>query len=302
MSNHKIHTIDLNFLDSHHAIAAYLIPYEHGAVLVECGPPSTLPALAAGLKSRGYDLSDVTDVLVTHIHLDHAGASGWLAKNGTRVHVHHVGAPHLADPSKLLASASRIYGEWMDNLWGEIIPVPGDLIYSLEDGDEVLIGDLQFTAIDTPGHAYHHHAYILDDVCFSGDVGGIRMPGPMHVQLPFPPPEIHLEKWRTSAERLGQLPIKAIAPTHFGIYEDVPWHLSQIKKRLDQVEVWLEEVMTALPTQENLRELFTTWSHGHARAEGLDKAWLEVVEKANPNWMSAAGLARYWRKYRVEAE
>jgi glyoxylase-like metal-dependent hydrolase (beta-lactamase superfamily II) len=168
-------------------------------VLVESGPGSTLSALQSALASEGYSARDVTHLLLTHIHLDHAGAAGWLARQGAEVYVHPVGAPHLLNPEKLLASASRIYGDRMDSLWGEFLSVPEDRLRVAEDAQEIVIGNLRFLPIDTPGHAYHHYAYLFEDVCFTGDIGGVRIPGFPYMRVPMPPPELHLEKWRESS-------------------------------------------------------------------------------------------------------
>ena len=198
----KIQTLDLKFRGFSGAIAAYLIPHSQGAVLVECGPGSTSMALEAGLQGIGLKVSDISDVLLTHIHLDHAGAAGWLARHGARIHVHPVGAPHLLNPEKLLASAARIYGDNMHTLWGEFLPVPEEQLTVHEDGEVIEIEGLRFRALDTPGHAFHHYAYIYQEVCFSGDIGGVRVGGARHVRLPMPPPEFNLELWRESVRRL----------------------------------------------------------------------------------------------------
>lgn len=298
---HKIHTLDLHFQDIPGAIAAYLIPYAEGTVLVECGPGSTVPALEAGLANHGLTLDDVTELLVTHIHLDHAGAAGRLARHGATVYVHHVGAPHLRNPEKLLASATRIYGDDMERLWGECLPVPGAQLVELYDGDEIIIGDLHFEVYDTPGHAYHHMAILLDNVCFSGDVGGVRMLGTKHVALPMPPPEIHLEHWRESITTLRHVAFTRIAPTHFGIYEDVDWHLDAVERALDETEEWIEKILPNDPPIEELRERVTEWMRERALADGMSPNTWERHETANPSWMAAGGLRRYWRKHHRHA-
>src|SRR4030067_192880 len=132
-----VHTLDLNFLGVPGTIAAYLIPHRQGVVLIESGPGSTVPALVNSLNSLGYRPADVTDVLLTHIHLDHAGAAGWLAEQGARIFVHPVGAPHLLNPEKLLASARRTSGDMMEPLWGELLPVPEDQLTVISDGEVV---------------------------------------------------------------------------------------------------------------------------------------------------------------------
>ena len=159
MPDQRIYIIDLHFLGFPGAIASYLVSHAHGAVLVECGPSSTLPALQAGLKAHGFAATDITDVLLTHIHLDHAGAAGWLARQGARIHVHPAGASHLLNPEKLLASASRIYGEAMQTLWGEFLPVPPERLRVPQDGDDIEIGTRIVTVCDSFDAMTTHRPY-----------------------------------------------------------------------------------------------------------------------------------------------
>ncbi|RLD05923.1 MAG: MBL fold metallo-hydrolase [Chloroflexota bacterium] len=301
-----IYPLDLNFHNTLTSIASYLIPHAEGGVLVECGPGSTLPTMQARLKDHNLTPQDITDVFVTHIHLDHAGAAGWFANQGARIHVHHVGAQHLLDPAKLIASASRIYGDKMDELWGKFLPVPADKLNILHDEDEITVNDLVFRALDTPGHAYHHMAYILDGVCFSGDVGGVRIaiPGYRHLRLPMPPPGLHLDKWRATIQRLQQENIHHLALTHFGIFDDVEWHFQAISEALDAADAWIRDVMPRAEKLENgeisknwLRKEFMAWAKERALAAGLTEDLLNTYEEANPSGMSADGLLRYWRKF-----
>lgn len=302
-ARHTIHTLDLNFQDIPGTIAAYLIPHDNdGAVLVECGPGSTVPTLERRLAEHGFTPRDVTDVLVTHIHLDHAGAAGWLAQHGAFVYVHPVGAPHLIDPQKLLASAERIYGDDMERLWGEFIPVPENQIVELHGDTDLTVEGLEFDVIETPGHAYHHVAYLFEGVCFSGDVGGVRMLGTNHVALPLPPPEIHLQLWRDSVDRLRHEEFARIAPTHFGIYDDVDWHLDAVERGLDETEAWIETVMPEDPSLDVLRERVTAWMRERAMADGMSPETWRLHETANPSWMAAAGLKRYWQRHRADDE
>ena len=176
MASTRVVTLDLNFQGRPHAIAAYLIRHSDGAVLIESGPGSTLSSLQAGLANEGLSPHDLTHVLLTHIHLDHAGAAGWIAQQGAQIIVHPVGAPHMLHPEKLLASAARIYGDRMQTLWGEFLPVPEDKLRVVEDGEQIVIGNSEFIPINTPGHAEHHYAYLFrskdhtEDICFCGDV------------------------------------------------------------------------------------------------------------------------------------
>jgi len=299
MAKTRVVTLDLNFQGKTQAIASYLIPHSSGAVLIESGPGSTVAALQAGLQSNGLAVSDVTHVLLTHIHLDHAGAAGWLARQGAQIYVHPVGAPHLLNPEKLLASATRIYGDRMQTLWGEFLPVPEGQLNIAKDGEEITIGDLRFMPVDTPGHAEHHYAYLFEDLCFSGDISGVRIPGYPYLRVPMPPPELHMEKWRDSLARLHMEKFARIAPTHFGIFDDPEWQLGRVEEELDASERWLESVMPSDPPMEELRRMFTDWINEQSRRQGLSADVVKAYELANPLGMSADGLQRYWKKVRM---
>src|SRR5512138_793611 len=298
MAKTGVLTLDLNFQGRPYAIASYLIRSGDGVVLIESGPGSTLAALEAGLAKEGLSPRDVTHVLLTHIHLDHAGAAGWLARQGAEVYVHPVGAPHMLNPEKLIASATRIYGDKMEMLWGEFLPVPEDKLHIAQDMEEIAIGNLRFVPINTPGHAEHHHAYLFEDVCFSGDVGGVRIPGYQYLRIPMVPPELHMERWHESMKRLRKEKFARIAPTHFGIYDDPEWHLRQVDKALDEVAHWMEEVMPADPSIEELRQLFTEKTLADNEKLGLSEEVVTAYQLANPPGMSADGLMRYWKKVR----
>lgn len=298
---HAVHTLDLNFQNRRDAIAAFLVPYSGGAILIESGPGSTIAGLKAGLAEHGYKVSDVTHVLLTHIHLDHAGAAGWLARQGAEVYVHPVGAPHMIDPSKLIASATRIYKENMDRLWGEFLAVPKEKVHIPEDGETITIGDTEFVAHFTPGHANHHIAYGFGDLVFAGDVGGVRMPSCDYVRLPLVPPELHLGKWQTSLELLLEKGYKRIAPTHFGIFDDAEAHIQNGLKAVASTDKWLEGIMPSEPSMDELGQKFTAWMYEEARNAGISEDDLKTYEIANPLHMSATGMARYWKKFKLES-
>jgi len=298
MAQTRIVTLDLNFQGRPHAIAAYLIRRSSGAVLIESGPGSTLASLTAGLTAEGLSPRDVTHVLLTHIHLDHAGAAGWFARQGAEIIVHRVGAPHLLNPEKLIASATRIYGDRMDSLWGEFLSVPENKLHVAKDGEEIEIGDLRFLPVNTPGHAEHHYAYQFEDLIFTGDVGGVRIPGYQYLRVPMPPPELHIERWRESLAKLRALKPARLAPTHFGIFDDVDWQLNEVEKGLDSAARWLEHAMKNEPSVEELRESFTRWVLGEGKSAELSEQVVKVYELANPLGMSADGLSRYWKKVR----
>jgi glyoxylase-like metal-dependent hydrolase (beta-lactamase superfamily II) len=296
MAKTRIVTLDLNFQGRPHAIASYLIRSGDAVVLIESGPGSTLASLEAGLAKEGISPRNVTHVLLTHIHLDHAGAAGWLAQQGAEIYVHPVGAPHMLNPQKLLASATRIYGDRMESLWGEFLPVPENQLVVPNDLEAIEIGDLRFIAINTPGHAEHHYAYLFEDICFCGDVGGVRIPGYPYLRVPMPPPELHIERWLESVNRLRAAKPERIAPTHFGIYDDPEWQFDEVEKGLNSVSRWLEAVMPSDPTVEELRGAFTEWMISEAERAGLSEEVLKAYEVANPPGMSADGLMRYWKK------
>lgn len=296
-----IYTIDLDFMGRSGTIAAYLVPHSRGCILVETGPASTLQNLISGLNDHGYKVEDITDVFLTHIHLDHAGASGWLAQHGCQVHVHENGAPHLINPEKLLASAGRLYGDMMDTLWGEFLSVPEDKISIMPDNEVAMVGDLSVRALDVPGHAGHHLAYLIGDACFSGDIGGIRLSSRHYLSLPMPPPDLNLELWRQSIRHIQQFKPERIIPTHFGIYPDATWHLQAVLAALDEVEAWVVARMPYNPSLEDLRQQFIEFEQMRAENYGLEKSLVENQQIANPSFMSADGIFRYWNKYRKPA-
>ncbi len=223
-----------------------------------------------------------------------------MARQGARIHVHPVGAPHLINPEKLLTSAARIYGDMMETLWGEFLAVPESQISVIEDLEVVEINGIKIQALDTPGHANHHHAYLYRDICFSGDIGGVRLNiGPRYMRLPMPPPEFRLEAWRDSLKRLSEQSFKRIAPTHFGIFDDPDWHLATLAKTLDEIEAWMQVELPANPPVENINAHFLEWTQRRSQAAGLTKDQVKAYEAANPTWMSGFGMQRYWHKYRT---
>lgn len=303
MTDLHFNTLDLNFLGIPGAIASYLIPTRNGAILIESGPGSTVSRLQAALREHGYTEKDLQAVFLTHIHLDHAGAAGWLARQGAQVYVHPLGAPHLLNPEKLLASARRIYGDQMETLWGEFLSVPEEKLTLIEDDQVIELDHLRLRTLETPGHANHHHAYMVGDVCFTGDIGGVRMQNSAYLSVPMPPPEFILEKWRLSVARL-QLELekgnfRRLAPTHFGVFEDPAWHLARLSQALNEIEAWIEETLPGDPDDDQLYQQFMNWNRRRASSQGLDPAMTEAYEAANPAFISVAGIRRYWNKYRA---
>ena len=186
----------------------------------------------------------------------------------------------------------------MEKLWGEFLPVPENQLKIPKNGEEIVIGNLHFIPIDTPGHAEHHYSYLFEDTCFTGDIGGVRIPGFQYLRVPMPPPELHFGKWRDSISRLKKEKFKKIAPTHFGIFDDPKWQLDTVEKNLDEAERWLEGIMSSRPDIEELRHRFKDWMNKQGLEQGLTADVARAYELANPPGMSADGLMRYWNKYR----
>jgi len=292
----QIYPLDLNFQDTPQGIAAYLVVGPGGPVLVETGPASTLGTLKARLAEHGCSPADIRDVLVTHIHLDHAGAAGWWARQGANVYVHHVGAPHLVDPSRLLTSAKRIYGDAMDRLWGETLPVPAERIRALQDGDRIRAGGLTFIALDTPGHATHHLVYRLEDVAFTGDAAAVRFPGSPFISLPAPPPEFNREAWHSTLARLRGEGFSTIYPTHFGPLNEVREHLEALAALIDRSAEFVRTRIEDGLERDALAEEYLGWVRERAYAQSRSEEEFQRNEIVNPTSMSVDGIMRYWRK------
>ncbi|CAA9477525.1 MAG: MBL-fold metallo-hydrolase superfamily [uncultured Rubrobacteraceae bacterium] len=301
----KIETIDLNFLGTEQVIASFLLVGDGSAALVETGPTSCLGHLESGLKAGGVSPEEVREVFLTHVHLDHAGASGHLAEilpNAT-FYVHELGYPHLADPSKLVKSATRIYGERMEELWGDVRPVPEDRLVVLGDGEEVGAAGGRLVAHDTPGHAYHHLAYLEPDSgsLFAGDVAGIRLPGQSYVRPPTPPPEIDVEAWVRSIENVRAIGPSTLHPTHFGSYDDVGRHLSELEQRLQDWLLFVEDQVDEGASQDEISEELRIRGDAEMLAEGAEPEESGRYDLAGNYEMLTAGLLRYVQKRREKS-
>lgn len=300
MNTAKIHTIDLLFQTLERSIVSFLVEGPAGVVLVETGPMTTLSTLLSKIEERGLQPADIEHVLVTHIHLDHAGAAGWWAQQGATVFVHHVGAPHLIDPSRLWRSAGRIYGEAMERLWGEIVPAPAERVVTIEDGDKIEAAGLTFVAHDTPGHAWHHHVFQLEDVGFTGDAAGVRLVPDEWVSLPAPPPEFDLQAWQQTLQKMQALNLDALYLTHFGRVENPAEHLQRLETLLNGNTAFVREQMEAGVQRDELVQAYREWNRERALSTELGAdGFTGRYEAANPLFMSVDGIMRYWRKQGV---
>lgn len=293
METHNIRVIDLHF-GTDESIAAFLIRSSEGPVLIETGPESTWDQLVAGIKEAGYRPEQIKHVLLSHIHFDHAGAAWKLAQSGANIYVHPKGLPHLQNPEKLWNSAKMIYGDDMERLWGSMEPIPGEQLHPADDGDTIRIGDTVFRVLYTPGHAVHHNAYQLGDVIFTGDVAGVKI-GNGPVQAPCPPPDIHIELWLSSIQKIRAAAPAALYLTHFGRQEQPEEILDQLTAGLQDWSRFIKSYFDkGIPEQEVLTH-FEAYTREGLLAKGLDEKALLRYSYANPAGMSVSGLYRYWK-------
>lgn len=289
------HVIDLHFQNYDHAIAAFLIETSDGPVLIESGPYSTFKSLEAGLEKHGYMPKDIKHVFLSHIHFDHAGAAWAFAETGATVYLHPFGAGHMHDPSKLVASATMIYGDQMDSLWGEMKGIPEKNLKTMDHEETVEIGGESFRALHTPGHAKHHIAWQWKDLIFTGDVAGCKIEGGPVVP-PCPPPDINLEDWIHSIDLvLAKNPNKLVL-THFGEENNPNIHMKELKEILHDWSQWMKVKWESGLSNDEITPLFMEYTAGQLRARGVSENGIKQYEAANPSWMSVAGLVRYWKK------
>ncbi|MDN3686550.1 MBL fold metallo-hydrolase [Cyclobacterium jeungdonense] len=292
---YTIKTLDLHFQKEGHTIASFLISDQNHRVLVETGPESTWPQLVSELRKHQLSPGDIDAVLLTHIHFDHAGAAWRLAAAGAKIYVHPLGLPHLASPEKLWRSAAKIYGEAnMGKLWGNMYPIDNQNLIPTADLKAVAIGKMTFIPLHTPGHAVHHVAWKLGKNIFTGDVAGVKInDGP--VVPPCPPPDVHLEDWRESMDKiLAQKPDKLYL-THYGMVTNPAQHFEQLKVLLNDWAEWMKIRFQEEIPEEIIIQEFTSYTGNQMADCGANQSLRQLYELANPSWMSVSGLLRYWK-------
>lgn len=296
--------IDVHYNHTDQVIGAYLLLGERPA-LVETGPTSTLETLLAGIRQAGVDPVDLQAVAVTHIHLDHAGGVGALVRRFPHldVYVHPVGAPHLIEPTKLVASARRLYGDDLNRLFGEVVPIPAARVKVLNDGDTVVLGSRRLEALDTPGHASHHHAYWdpSSGDLFTGDIAGVVLPGSRYVRAATPPPELDIPAWDASLAKLRARHPRRLLLTHFGPYTSVEDLLAQLEENLHRNLRLVQEALLASEDEDAVI--------ARLRAEILRAIELRDGARASARYevimpvrQSALGLIRYVRNTSEQTE
>ena len=287
---------DLDFQGLHRIIATATLQGSDGLTIVDPGPSSTLASLKRHLASIGASVADVTALFITHIHLDHAGASGTLLRENPRikVYVHEIGAPHMVDPSRLLASAGRLYGDGMDRLWGEVAPVPAAALVTLKGGERINAGGRTWDVAYTPGHASHHVSYFSADagIAFVGDTAGVQVVPGGFVLPPTPPPDIDLPAWSRSLDVIEQWRPETLFLTHFGPSGQTGSHLSELRDHLQLVERLARDVIAATSDEAAREAQFIDAIRREIgrRATADDLRIYEMAGRFDLNWR---GIARY---------
>lgn len=290
--------IDTGYSHTPEAIAAYLLLGNRPA-LIETGPATTVDAVLTGVRDAGLDPKDLQAAAVTHIHLDHAGAAGELADRlpYLQIYVHPIGAPHLVDPSRLTASARRLYGNDLDRLLGEPRPIPAERVHAVSDGEVLQLGSRRLRVVETPGHARHHHAFFDEQSgdLFTGDAAGVALPNSRYVRAPTPPPDFDVPAWKSSLTRMLGLRPSRLLLTHFGPQTWVTELLDQLSARIDQM---VEQVRAAITADLSPEAITARIKHdAMAEIEAADgtgsSARYEIIM---PIYQSVLGAIRYIEK------
>jgi glyoxylase-like metal-dependent hydrolase (beta-lactamase superfamily II) len=296
----KIHVLDTRQLGRTGIVAATALETSDGVALFDTGPESTFDNVIVDLRNVGFEGKDVRHVFLSHIHFDHAGAAWRFAALGATVYVHPRGAPHLIDPTKLVESATRIFGEDMNRLWGKIAAVPKERVKILEDNDVVRVAPFEIRAIGTPGHASHHHVYHWDDNVFGGDIAGVRIGNGPPIP-PFVPPELHVESWRESIAKLRKLKPRNLYLPHFGkVTGSISEHLDVLEKRVARWSEWFRARICAGDDEAKLRSTFAELEHRELRKDGASQNEVDGYEAADPSYMAPPAAIRYWNKFHPE--
>ena len=292
--------MDLNFLGFPNIIATAVLRGPDGVALIDPGPATSLETLRSTLTRSGISIGEVRQILLTHIHLDHAGATGTLVKENPsiEVFVHERGAPHLADPAKLLSSAARLYGQDMDRLWGEFLAVPPDRLRVLAGGETVTAGGRSLQVAYTPGHASHHVSYFEPSsrIAFVGDTAGIRRGSGQYVMPACPPPDVDLDLWRESESRILAWDPDTLFLTHFGPFNGARLHFHELMDRLLEWSRVARRLLadSTLSDQEREQRFIAEAVLDLRRVVGVADA--EQYSRAGSIAYSWHGLLRYWRK------
>jgi glyoxylase-like metal-dependent hydrolase (beta-lactamase superfamily II) len=290
---------DLKFQGHARVIATAVVQNPEGVALVDPGPSTSLDTLRGALAEHGITAADLRWLLLTHIHLDHAGVVGLLVRENPEitVYVHERGAPHMVEPSKLLASATRLYGDDMDRLWGEFLPVPRANVHALSGGELVEAAGRVFEVASIPGHASHHVGYLdrSSGVAFVGDTAGIRTGRDLFAMPPTPPPDIDVETWIQSVELIRRWEPSTLFVTHFGPHEDPQEHLDVFLEHLSVMTEMVRKNLDGERKEDDRIRAFVDKMRVYLQRH-LPAAEAALYDHAAPLTQCWLGLARYWRK------
>tara|TARA_X000000950_G_C13799074_1_gene612735 strand:- start:337 stop:1224 length:888 start_codon:yes stop_codon:yes gene_type:complete len=292
-----IKTIDLNFQGIKSTVACFLLKINKELALIECGPESCLKHLKNEIKKNGEDVRNIKHVFLTHIHLDHAGAAWWFAKNGANIYVHPFGERHLVNPEKLIYSAEIIYGNNMKRLWGDIKAINENKVIPVKDKERIKINDMEIKALHTPGHAKHHISWVIGDSIFTGDVVGAKINhGPLVPACP--PPDINIKEWEKSLEIIKKENPKYLYFTHFGKFSYNEREVVDLQNTLKEWLIWVkknEDIGEPI-----LIEKFESYINKSLKNKLIDDETIEQYYIANPPYMSILGLKRVLMKNKYD--
>ena len=292
-----IKTIDLNFQGIKSTVACFLLKINKELALIECGPESCLKRLKSEIKKNGESAENIKHVFLTHIHLDHAGAAWWFAKNGANIYVHPFGERHLVNPEKLISSAEIIYGNNMKRLWGDIKAINENKVIPVKDKEKIKNNDVEIKALHTPGHAKHHISWVIGDSVFTGDVAGAKINnGPLVPACP--PPDINIEEWENSLEIIKKEKPKYLYFTHFGKFSYNEHEVIDLQNTLKDWLIWIKK-------NEDIREpilieKFESYINKSLKNKLIDDETIEQYYIANPPYMSILGLKRVLMKNKYD--
>jgi glyoxylase-like metal-dependent hydrolase (beta-lactamase superfamily II) len=294
----RVALVDLEYRGAPESMAGLLFDTEHDVAVMDPGPSVSLPVLRAAVREMAGHDARLRHVLLSHIHLDHGGCAGLLAQESAdvTVYVHERGAPHLVDPSRLLASATRLYGDRMDELWGAVLPCPAAQVRIVRNGDGLTIGGRRIAVAYTPGHAIHHVAYLdeASGLAYVGDAAGERFHSGTPIIPTTPPPDIDLDAWRDSTRRLMAWQPAALVLTHFGVFRDAAQHLGAHERILDEWAAAVRATLDEPGSDEERAARFATDRLGAIRAAATPEGATRVhFSQIRDCWY---GLARYWRR------
>ena len=291
--------IDLDFLGSKRIIATAIIQGAGRVALIDPGPTTCLETLRTALDVHGISIGDIASVFLTHIHLDHAGVTGSLLRENPaiEVFVHERGAAHMVDPTKLLASAGRLYGDDMERLWGDVLPVPEARVRRLSGGERVDAGDREFEVAYLPGHASHHVGYFdrSSGIAFVGDTAGVRTGDSLFAMAPTPPPDIDVGAWKESIALIRAWRPSTLFITHFGPHEDVDPHLDSLLQHLDAMTETACQSLEGERADDDRKHAFVDEMRVYLQRH-LPASEVALYDNAAPLTMCWLGLARYLRK------